>query len=202
MSHRRWPPWPSFLRFLLSYAVAIWGSAADAMAAPPAAPASVPRTTRGPQAMALWACAGLAEARVDPARASREARVRWAAAVPHVSFRAHLGEGGYRRIDGDLFSTAETLTANRGLELRLTWALDELVYRDAELTNTRFFADRQAANERLAHQCAETASRWLRLRLDPLHDDAEERAAYTALDILTGGGLSRIDAGRIPEASP
>ncbi len=143
--------------------------------------------------LASAACLAVARAVDDPDEASRTRRVRLAPALPQISVRGHVGDGGYRRLDLENVSTGETLTATRGFELRVSWSLDELVYRSDELAQLRLGLERRAQGERLRHQCAELAARWVRARADPSRDEAEERATFTALDIATGGELARIE---------
>lgn len=143
--------------------------------------------------LASAACLATARPTDDPDEAARARRIRLAPALPSLSFRAHVGDGGYRRLDLENVSTGETLTATRGLELRLSWSLDELAYRPDELAQLRLGLERRAQGERLRHQCADLAARWVRARVDPTRDDAEERAAYTALDVATGGELARLE---------
>jgi hypothetical protein len=137
--------------------------------------------------------------------AERRTRARWAPALPNLALRGHLGDGGFRRLDGETLVTGETLTASRSIELRVSWSLDELVYRGEELALARFEAERRAHVERARHQCGELAARWLRAKLAPDRDDADERAAFTALDIATAGALSRAEGtrdGAVRERSP
>jgi hypothetical protein len=145
---------------------------------------------------AAAACASVAMASGAAEEEGRRSRARWAPALPHVTLRGHLGDGGFRRIDGDTLVTGETLTASRSVEIRLSWSLDELMYRSEELALARFEAERGAHAERSRHHCADLAARWLRLRLDPDRDEAEERAAFTALDIVTAGAMTRAEAAR------
>jgi hypothetical protein len=155
------------------------------------------------RAAASAACIAVARASEDPDEPLRARRIRLAPVLPQLSMRAHVGDGGYRRLDLENVSTGETLTATRGLEVRLSWSLDELVYRSDELAQLRLGLERRAQGERLRHQCAEIAARWVRARLDPARDEAEERAAYTALDIATGGELTRLErSGPRGERSP
>jgi len=155
------------------------------------------------RAAASAACIAVARASEDPDETLRARRIRLAPALPQLSMRAHVGDGGYRRLDLENVSTGETLTATRGIEVRLSWSLDELLYRSDELAQLRLGLERRAQGERLRHQCAELAARWVRARLDPGRDEAEERAAYTALDIATGGELTRLErSGPRGERSP
>jgi hypothetical protein len=143
--------------------------------------------------VATASCLALSRAVEDIDEAARTRRLRVAPALPQLSLRAHVGDGGYRRLDLENVSTGETLTATRGAEVRLSWSLDDLVYRSDELAQLRLGLERRAHGERLRHHCAELAARWVRARLDPARDEAEERAAYTALDVATGGELTRIE---------
>lgn len=143
--------------------------------------------------LASAACLAVARALEDPDESTRARRIRLAPALPQLSLRGHVGDGGYRRLDLENVSTGETLTATRGVELRVSWSLDELVYRSDELAQLRLGLERRAQGERFRHQCAELAARWVRARLDPSRDEAEERATFTALDIATGGELARIE---------
>jgi hypothetical protein len=179
------------------------GTAIAAPPAPPAPPgASRPAVGDVERAMAVAACASLDRSRYDVGQSSREARVRWAALLPRVIVRAHAGDGGYRRLDDSTVYTGETQSANRGIDVRMAWSLDQLAYRDDELANARFAFEQRATSERLRSQCADTAAKWLRVRLDPIHEEADERAAYAALDIVTSGELGRLDGARLRERSP
>ena len=184
----------------LTLAVALLSSRASHAAPPQSPPRPSPHDRD--RLVAAAACASLEPKRQDESQASREQRLRWAPMLPRVVLRAHAGEGGFRRVDDGALTIGETLTANRGVDLHLSWSLDELVYRDDELANARFQFERRSTSERLRGQCAETAAKWLRVRLDPVHEESDERAAYLALDILTGGELSRLDTARPSERSP
>ncbi len=109
--------------------------------------------------------------------------------------RGHVGDGGYRRLDADTFYGGETFSSSRAFEVRLSWALDELAYRGEELAEARFAAERRAEAERSRARCAEVAARWVRVRLDPAHEAADESAAHTALEIATQGALTRLELG-------
>lgn len=170
--------------------------AAHAHAELPARPRGSPPDAARVRLVASAACASAAPATHAAEDESRRSRARWAPALPQLALRAHLGDGGFRRIDGDTLVTGETLTASRSVEVRLSWSLDELAYRSEELALARFEAERRAYAERARHQCADLAARWLRLRLDPDGDAADEHAAFTALDIVTAGALSRAEPPR------
>jgi hypothetical protein len=189
----------------LTVAAALFAATGAAADPPPGdrppRPADVERVRR----VAAAACAAATpplDARED---AARRARARWAPALPGVAVRAHLGDGGFRRLDGETLVTGETVTASRSVEVRLSWSLDELVYRTDELALVRFEAERRAQIDRQRSQCGELAAKWVRARLDPDRDGAEEQAAYTALDIATAGALAREESARrahAPERSP
>ena len=178
--------------------LAFLGALAPAAAAERTASSADPRSADASRMrLAATAACTRTEAPSSPADdADRRVRARLAPALPHLILRGHLGDGGFRRLDGETLVTGETLTASRSVELRLSWALDELVYRSEELALARFEAERRAHAERARHQCGELAARWLRVRLDPERDEAEERAAFAALDIATAGALSRAEASR------
>jgi len=182
-----------------------------------AADASLTLTPRLARAAvsAAWRAAGLGadDARLD----GIVSRARWSAILPETRLRAV-------RFDDERLTTDATTDANRlrdsaganvGLEARLTWRLDRLVYADDEPAFERMRLERHDARSRVAGRVLEALFHWQRACLElrwaqaaardarePARTREETEAALrvleaeAALDVQTAGWFSSWKAER------
>jgi len=171
---------------------------------------------------AAWRAAGLG---VDDERLDAIlTRARWSALLPEARLRA-------TRYDDERFTTdasvdtsklRDSTAANVGLEARLTWRLDRLVYADDEPAFERMRLERHDARGRIAGRVLDALFHWQRAELELRWAQAAARDAREAvrtrdeldallrlmeaeatLDVLTGGwfgvwraGASAVRKGR------
>jgi len=182
-------------------------------AAPPAASESselalTPRLARSAVA-AAWRAAGLGadDERLD----AIAARARWAAALPEARLRAlrDVDERLYTEASTDATRLRDSAGANLGLEARLTWRLDRLVYADDEPAFERIRMERHDARSRIAARVLDALFHWQRASLElrwaqSAARDARETIrtrdeveaglrvaeAEASLDVLTAGWFS------------
>jgi hypothetical protein len=152
---------------------------------------------------AAWRSAGLGadDARLD----AIVSRARWSALLPEARVRAV-------RFQDERLSTTETggdprlydaTGANLGLEARLTWRLDRLLYADDEPAFERMKLERHDARARVAARVLEALFHWQRAWLDvrllgigargtrdELEASLKLAEAEAALDVLTAGWFS------------
>ena len=198
------------------------GTRAGAAAAGPAAgaAANVVLTTTEPESggvtprvaratvEAAWRAASLGsdDARLD----AIVSRARWSAVLPETRLRATRFDD--QRLSTDATTDASRLRdstgANVGLEARLTWRLDRLLYADDEPSFERMRLERHDARARIAARVLEALFHWHRAWLEvrwaqaasrdareppnrPSRDEVEAalRAmeAEATLDVLTAG---------------
>jgi hypothetical protein len=194
--------------------------AAAAPAAPAAAAANVALTTSDTEAVGLtprvaratvdaaWRAASLGsdDARLDGILT----RARWSAVLPETRLRAVRFDDQRLSTDAstDTSRLRDSTSANVGLEARLTWRLDRLLYADDEPAFERMRLERHDARSRIAGRVLEALFHWHRAWLEvrwaqaasreareppnrPSRDEVEAALrvmeAEATLDVLTGG---------------
>jgi hypothetical protein len=148
---------------------------------------------------AAWRVAGLGadDDRLD----GIVSRARWSAVLPEARIRAVRFED--ERLSADTGTDSarwrDSAGANVGLEARLTWRLDRLLYADDEPSFERMRLERRDARSRIAGKVLDCLFHWQRALLDlrtlpPGPPDRERMEislrvleAEAALDVLTGG---------------
>ena len=196
-------------------------------AAPEAEPAGLtPRVARA-AVEAAWRAASL-----DPDDARLDAivsRARWSAVLPETRLRAIRYDDQRLSTDASLDASRlrDSTGANLGLEARLTWRFDRLLYADDEPAFERMRLERHDARARIAGRVLEALFHWHRAWLEvrwaqaasreareppgrPSRDevDASLRVleAEATLDVLTNGWFtstrSRAAVPRAPEGPP
>jgi hypothetical protein len=171
-----------------------------------AAPARLPlsRDVARLAVTAAWRASGLGadDARLD----SIVSRARWSALLPETRLRA-------TRLLDDRTDSAEPSSLatrqNLGLEARLTWRFDRLLYADEETSIERVRVDRSEARVRVATRVLTALALWQRAwvegrRAPPESTDAFDCAlraseAEATLDVLTAGWFSTWRARAVPE---
>lgn len=152
-----------------------------------------------------WRVAGLGhdDSRLD----AIVSRAHWSALLPEARLRAI-------RFDDERLSTDATFETSRlrdaagvsvGLEARLTWRLDHLLYAEDEPSFERMRLERHDSRHRLASQVLDALFHWQRARLELRYAlrgtrdeiDASLRAleAEATLDVLTDGWFTALRAG-------
>lgn len=154
---------------------------------------------------AAWRTAGLGadDARLD----AIVSRARWSALLPETRLRVV-------RFQDERLSTTDTGSdatrlydaagANFGLEARLTWRLDRLVYADDEPAFERMRLERHDARARIAARVLDALFHWQRAWLDlralgggargtrdELDAALKLAEAESVLDVLTGGAFQK-----------
>lgn len=170
-----------------------------------------PRLARG-AVEAAWRSGGLGldDARLD----SLLSRARWSAVLPEARLRAVRFDDARLSLDTGTDSSRlrDSAGANIGLEARVTWRLDRLLYADDEPAIERIRAERRDARSRIAARTLEGLFHWQRAILDlrslpPSQRGTRDEADVTlrvleaeaALDVLTGGWFTaRAGLGRLP----
>lgn len=157
---------------------------------------------------AAWRASGIGgdDGRLD----SIIARARWSAILPETRLRAIRYEDQrlYTDASADSSRLRDTAGANVGLEARLTWRFDRLLYADDEPSFERMRLERHDARARIAARVLEALFHWHRAWLDVRWAQAASREAHEApgrptrdeieaglrmmeaeatLDVLTGG---------------
>lgn len=157
---------------------------------------------------ASWKAAGLGsdDSRLD----AIVSRARWSALLPETRLRAIRFDDQrlYAESTADVNRLRDTASANVGLEARLTWRFDRLLYADDEPSFERMRLERHDARARIAGRVLEALFHWHRAWLDvrwaqaasrdareapgrPSRDEAEATLrvmeAEATLDVLTGG---------------
>jgi hypothetical protein len=160
---------------------------------------------------AAWRSASLApdDARLD----AIVSRARWSAVLPETRLRAIRYDDQRLSTDAsaDTSRLRDSTGANLGLEARLTWRLDRLLYADDEPAFERMRLERHDARARIAGRVLEALFHWQRAWLEvraaqaasreareppnrPSRDEAEASLrvaeAEATLDVLTGGWFS------------
>lgn len=157
---------------------------------------------------AAWRVAGLGndDARLD----AIVSRARWSAVLPETRLRAIRFDD--QRLSTDASSDTSRLHdsagANVGLEARLTWRFDRLLYADDEPSFERMRLERHDARSRIAGRVLEALFHWHRAWLEvrwaqaasreareppgrPSRDEVESALrvmeAEATLDVLTAG---------------
>jgi hypothetical protein len=151
---------------------------------------------------AAWRTAGIGadDARLD----AMITRAHWSALLPETRLRAIRWDddrfyGPYATTTTD--SPPRTSTANNlGLEARLTWRFDRLLFSDDEPSIERVRLERQDARAKIAARALEALFHWqrawLELRWATKSSRTEAEAALrvaeaeAALDVLTAGWFS------------
>jgi hypothetical protein len=157
---------------------------------------------------ASWRAAGLGndDARLD----AIVSRARWSAVLPETRLRATRFDDQrlYSESTADVNRLRDSAGANVGLEARLTWRFDRLLYADDEPSFERMRLERHDARARIAGRVLEALFHWHRAGLElrwaqaasrearqpprhPTRDEAEAALrvmeAEATLDVLTGG---------------
>lgn len=168
---------------------------------PPDVPlALTPRLARAAVA-ASWRAAGLG---VDDARIDAiVSRARWSGVLPEARVRVIRWDGArlYDDSPADTTPPHDSTTASLGMEARLTWRLDRLLFSEDEPSFERIRIERQDARARIAAKALEALFHWQRALLDlgaaekGSHDetDAALRVAESeaVLDVLTDGWFTQ-----------
>lgn len=155
---------------------------------------------------AAWRAAGLS---VDDSHLDGiVSRARWSAILPETRLRAVRfdDERLYTDASADATKLRDSAGANLGLEARLTWRLDRLLYADDEPAFERMRLERHDARSRIAGRVLEALFHWQRASLElrwaqsaarearePMRTRDEVEAtlrvmeAEATLDVLTSG---------------
>jgi hypothetical protein len=172
-----------------------------------AAAAVTPKLARA-SVQAAWRAAGLGsdDARLD----AIVARARWSALLPETRLRAVRFDDQrlYAESTADANRLRDSAGANVGLEARLTWRFDRLLYADDEPSFERMRLERHDARARIAGRVLEALFHWHRAWLEvrwaqaasrearevptrPSRDEVEATLrlmeAEATLDVLTAG---------------
>lgn len=196
----------------ITNAVASVGAGAGAntvlAAQPEEPPVSVtPRLARA-AVEAAWRTAGLGndDARLD----SIVSRARWSGVLPETRLRAirYDAQTLYAESSVDTNRLRDSAGANVGLEARLTWRFDRLLYAEDEPSFERMRLERHDARARIAGRVLEALFHWQRSWLElrwaqaasrdareppnrPSRDETESALrvmeAEATLDVLTSG---------------
>ncbi|MFO0743149.1 MAG: hypothetical protein U0270_45170 [Labilithrix sp.] len=172
--------------------------------APPFDIALSPRLARA-CVSAAWSASGLGadDSRLD----AIVSRARWSALLPETRLRAIKYDSAslYSSLDplGTPTYFRDTTGGNLGLEARLTWRLDRLVYADDEPAIERIRLDQRDARSRIAAKALELLFHWQRASLDlrtlpPSQVGTRDEAdvvlrimeAEASLDVITNGWFS------------
>jgi hypothetical protein len=149
---------------------------------------------------AAWRAAGFGadEAALD----AIVSRAHWSAALPEARIRAVRFDDATLSLDTgtDTSRLRDSAGANIGLEARLTWRLDRLLYADDEPSFERIRLEHRDARGRIAGKVLEALFHWARAMLDlrtlppsqlGTRDEADVvlrvMEAEAALDVLTDG---------------
>jgi hypothetical protein len=157
---------------------------------------------------AAWRAAGLGndDARLD----AIVSRARWSALLPETRLRAirYDDQRLYTESAADVNRLRDSAGANVGLEARLTWRFDRLLYAEDEPSFERMRLERHDARARIGGRVLEALFHWHRAWLEvrwaqaasrdareppsrPSRDEAEATLrvmeAEATLDVLTGG---------------
>ncbi len=147
---------------------------------------------------AAWQTAGMGsdERRLDDI----VTRARWSAVLPEVRLRAIRWDNERLYSYGTDDRTRDATGANLGLEGRLTWRLDRLLYAEDEPAFERIRLERQETRMRIAQRVLEALFHWqravieLRAATPATLEEAEAASkvaeAEAALDVLTAGWFS------------
>lgn len=155
---------------------------------------------------AAWRSAGVG---VDDSRLDAiVSRAHWSAVLPETRLRAIRYDNAYLLSSLDSVNSAPTYLhdssgANVGLEARVTWRLDRLIYADDEPALERIRLEQRDARSRIAAHVLEVLFHWQRAVLDlktlppgqvGTRDEADVQLrimeAEAALDVLTNGWFS------------
>lgn len=170
-----------------------------------------------------WRAASLSadDARLD----AIVSRARWSAALPETRLRAVRFEDQRLSTDASLDASRlrDSTGANVGLEARLTWRFDRLLYADDEPAFERMRLERHDARARIAGRVLEALFHWQRGWLElhsaraapreaheppnlPSRDETEAvlriAEAEATLDVLTGGWFTSARSRAHTRAAP
>ncbi len=160
---------------------------------------------------AAWKASGLGsdDNRLD----AIVSRARWSAVLPETRLRAirYDDQRLYTESAADVNRLRDSAGANVGLEARLTWRLDRLLYAEDEPSFERMRLERHDARARIGSRVLEALFHWHRAWLEvrwaqaaareaheptghPSRDETEATLrvmeAEATLDVLTGGWFS------------
>jgi hypothetical protein len=153
------------------------------------------------------------------------ARARWSALLPETRLRAirYADERLYTDATGDVSRLRDSAGANLGLEARLTWRLDRLLYSDDEPSFERMRLERHDARNRIAAKALDALFHWQRAWLelrwaqsasreagpsaggrtrDEIEAALRVMEAEATLDVLTAGWFSSWRSQRVVLAPP
>lgn len=151
---------------------------------------------------AAWRASGVAgsDASIDAILS----RARWSSLLPEARVRAvRFDDDRYTSDlrDGDTDRTRDAASSNTGLEARLTWRLDRLVYSEDEPSLERIRSERRDARARIASRTLEALFHWVRAEVDLERSEAGSKdeldatlrlyEAEAVLDVLTAGWFGR-----------
>jgi hypothetical protein len=126
---------------------------------------------------ASWRAAGLGsdDSRLD----AIVSRARWSAILPETRLRAIRYEDQrlYTDASADVSRLRDSAGANVGLEARLTWRFDRLLYADDEPSFERMRLERHDARARIAGRVLEALFHWHRAWLEVRWAQAASREA-------------------------
>jgi len=179
---------------------------------PPTELLLTPRLARSCVA-AAWRAAGLAsdDARLD----AIVSRAHWSALLPEARLRAVRFEDARLSLDTstDTSKLRDSSGANIGLEARLTWRFDRVLYADDEPSFERIRLEQRDARARIGVRVLEALFHWQRAALDlrmlpPSQQGTRDEAdvhlrvmeAEAALDVLTNGWFTTYESKRLGTA--
>lgn len=165
---------------------------------PPPKPPIIALSPRAARACvaAAWRSVGLG---VDDTRLDAiVSRARWSALLPETRLRAiRWDDARSTETTTDTTRFNDSVGARLGLEGRLTWRLDRLLYADDEPTFERIRLDQQDARARVAGRVLEALFLWQRTLIELRYAEPGSRdeadlvlkrlEAESALDVLTNG---------------
>jgi hypothetical protein len=126
---------------------------------------------------AAWRAGGLGtdDSRLD----SIVARARWSAVLPETRLRATKFDDQrlYTETTSDANRLRDSAGANLGLEARLTWRFDRLLYADDEPSFERMRLERHDTRARIAGRVLEALFHWHRALLELRYAQAASREA-------------------------
>lgn len=162
--------------------------------------ALTPALARASVAAALRASGlGETDTRVD----GLAARARWSSLLPETRLRATRNEDERASSEStaDASKLRDSAGAGLGLEARLTWRLDRLVFAEEETALERLRLERHDARLRLTGKVLDALVRWSRASVEAREGDpmaiARVIEAEATLDVLTGGWFTAVRATRV-----
>jgi hypothetical protein len=136
------------------------------------------------------------------------ARARWSSLLPETRLRAMRNEDERASSEStaDASKLRDSAGAGLGLEARLTWRLDRLVFAEEETALERLRLERHDARLRLAGKVLDALVHWSRASIEAREGDAVALArvveAEAMLDVLTAGWFGAVRAARVLVVPP